>query len=216
MAKIIKNDPWIPIANDLILKEMRIIGTKGFFILCHLLIHAQQNYDYYITDLEEIRQMSRVKDIRTVKKYVKLLIEYKYITISKDIDSINKHVKINIKILYRNKILKNGYYFQVPIELFVKNFKQIKDIGWALLCNLIFYYNMEYGYAFPSYNTLQGNLLVSSKTVSKYINILIKNKLIYLRKQEKSYFMLDENDNEVWKWSHNKYVVKYLDKIKNF
>lgn len=79
-----------------------------------------------------------------------------------------------------------------------------------MLCALAVYNNYNEGYAYPTYIKLQENLKMSPNTLKKTILNLCKYELITLIHNNKVWMYYDINDNLIFRYENNRYIVNYM------
>ena len=180
--------------------------------LCYLLIICHDE-DYTITTIKSIQNIMRIKDNSTIRKLLKTLEDKELIKFDKDVDILKYKYTNNLKIvvLYKEYALNHKKGFEmIPTDIFKKYIYKIGYNGWALLCALAVYNNYNEGYAFPTYIKLQDNLKMSPNTLKNNIMILCKHELITLLHNNKIWEYYDSNDNLIFRYENNKYIVNYM------
>lgn len=211
MQKILDKINWIPVSNDTIHNNLiRQIDKRAFMTLCYLLILCHDE-DYTITTIKSIQHTMKIKDNSTIRKLLKLLEEKELIKFKKceDIFKYKYTDNIEIIVLYKEYALSNGFE-RIPTDIFKKYIYKIGYNGWALFCALAVYNNYNEGYAYPTYIKLQENLKMSPNTLKKTILNLCKYELITLIHNNKVWMYYDINDNLIFRYENNRYIVNYM------
>jgi hypothetical protein len=157
------------------------------------------------------------KDIRTLKKYLQLLYNIKYI--DTNYDKMPKHKPLSFNLL--NNTRKN--YTQVDIDTIHKVIDVSKEVPLQVKKNITIlnlqemalrlfyiyemYYNVYEEKAFPEYADITSNTGISSKYIVA-INRVFEQKKIVKIKHGEWYETNDENDNVVKRKSRNEYKPK--------
>jgi len=206
---------WIPVKNTTITNGIvRDIGKQTFTTLCYLMIQCHED-NYVITTMKSVQQYLGYKENRTIKKIFKCLEDNQFIRYEDDtgIDIYKYGYTNNIKIFvdYKQNALDELGYEMIPIDLFTKYYEIIGDSGWALLCSLAILNNFKDQCAYPSFEYLCSGLRLSATTLKESIDVLCKNKLISIKdKDDTIYSYEDSNGNIFYKYSRNKYYVRYI------
>lgn len=192
----------LKINNDSVTQELNNIHTKGFVILCYLL-SISDKFKTTRTSLADISKYTGIKDITTIKKYLEILLNSKYILFDDDALK-NKYYLIEVRILYE---VGSANYMLIPKLLFIDNIIEIRDIGWSLLCLLTIYYNKKWGYCCLTYRQMMDILNISSfTTLNNYIKLLQNNNLITINNKRGKII----DNNNIIKELPNLYIVNHL------
>ncbi len=162
--------------------------------------------------MKDIQGAVDIKDARTIKSTLNILIDNNYISIENNdalninILKCNKNEHITFFLNYRQEALDNKEFERMPVDIFNKYIHKINCPSWCLLCTLAVYNNKRCGYAFPKYEHLQNILGISSQSLKDYIDTLITHKLIRLNQDKGTLY---EYGDGIWRFHRNNYYLTY-------
>jgi len=149
------------------------------------------------------------KDRRKLKIYLDELYDLKLI--KNKINTLPRYKQITIDIAKIN----SKHFIFIP-ETLIENIKIIGEIGLRLICYYMSHINKKQPYAFPSYETLENNLDISSHTITRYNKILEKdNHLIKIDKQKNEGNFINPITGKSFVKFNNHYYLR-LDNILKF
>lgn len=201
------------------------IGTEGFTTYCALL-YIKGNKNKFQVSIKEIQNVlcrnydkrpiityskkksnyiNVIKDTRTIKKYLKLLIRENLIKIEGDIEKIDK-IRINDYMVINiiQKEYKKGF---TPIiyDLILDKVHTIGHIGFSLLYILTSLFNKNF--ANPSEEYLKNVIKRDRNTVRTYLYLLQEKELIKIFPQSPILLGKDKNGKDLYKYVPNHYIV---------
>jgi len=212
------------------INPIHTIGTEGFLLyhyflyeqgnkpICNLSIRMIQeflNRDYdkrpIITYTKnKCNPVSLMKSKKTIVKYLKILVNNKYIKIHNGVPSnINKPMIIQCV-----KTEETGFD-AFPIALFINKIHRMGHIGFTILCLLGKNFNSTYGtiscegFANPSEEYISKVTNRDFKTVRAYLRLLESQKLIKIKKQPAIVKGVNEYNYPIYEFINNHYEVGY-------
>jgi len=223
------------------------IGTEGFALYCYLLTQQGQKTYSQITikmistfmdrevdkpkeliyNKNKVCNVGKLKSKKMIIRYLNLLNEYKLIIFDKSINyGINSIIIIKTVRVTDEQIEEYGFTM-ISEELFVDYIHKIGHIGWSLLYILTRLHNDGYGsiscegFANPSEEYLKSIIKKDVKTISAYLYMLKKYKLITIEKNAPVFKGKNNHGVEIFDFIPNNYVVKnrlvdtkyYIEKI---
>lgn len=208
------------------------IGTEGFTIYC-MLLQIKGSKDKFQVNIKQIQQLLKgsdyknrpkikysknkinhinvIKDVRTMKKYLKLLHKYKLINIKEDIDKIKANDFIIIDVMESK--YKNGFT-AIAENLILDKIHMIGHIGFSLLYILTSLFNENFGsiscegFANPSEQYLGNVIKRDVNTVRAYLYLLQRMKLIKIKTQAPILLGKNKNGIDIFQYIPNNYIVK--------
>lgn len=158
------------------------LDALSFVVYAYILRDKFKNFnvDTFPVSLGDMRDTLAVKDNRTIKNSIIKLNKYNMISGVPDKINFKSKIYINIADLKRRK------FTQLPIQLLEK-VSHIGAEGFRLLYYYESYINRKESwklYAYPSYKKIAEDLKIGFETISKYNDILVKNKMIKIEKFE--------------------------------
>lgn len=214
------------------------ISTEGFSIYSYLLM--KQGVDNYVEvslkmiqtffkresddkckliySQNKIKNVSRIKDKRTLIKYLDYLnnniklIEYDGIVSSRDV-RINDIIYIKV----HKFDTSDGKFEMINNDIFSDYIHKIGHIGWGLYCVLSRLHNYNFGsetsigFACPTQEYLSSVLHIRPNTLSAYSKLLERCKLIDIEVSKPKFSHYDVNGNEIFEYTPNSYIVKAKD-----
>lgn len=194
---------------------INIIKPIGFSILCCLVYLERENYTTtWVGQIMDIMDL----DKRTVNKYLAILQKNKIIDC--DIDLVKCKKKDTFTINLESYMSIEGGFELIPVSIFLKHYKTIKDYGWLILCFLTKNHNVLFGavsnegFAAMSEVVIGTHLGLNKNTVHTYVHLLAKNKIIKMTQGKNIMTGYDEVGKESYSYFPNEYVVPFKVRIK--
>jgi hypothetical protein len=158
-------------------------------------------------DPKKLSLKLKMDDIRTLKKCIESLISNGYL-----LEGVEFKRKSPISIRLSNeKLHQNPPFTQLPATVF-EFIETINYFGVRLLYYYESYINrngIHKQYCYPSIETIVKETGITKNTVTKYNDILVKNKLLKIEKHKLgTEYKYDEQDNLIFDRFNNHYYVR--------
>lgn len=207
------------------------IGTEGFAIYC-VLLKIRGTQDKFQVNLKQIQQLlsknykSRplikysttkknkinvIKDIRTIKKYIKALTREKLIETDCNVYNITVNDFMTVEILEEN--YPKGFT-AIASDLILDKLHKVGHVGFSLLYILTNLFNKDYGgeysqgFANPSEEYLSKIIKRDINTIRAYLYLLQDKKLLKIEPQSKILLCYNKDGDPVYQYLPNHYIVK--------
>jgi len=202
------------------------VGVEGLYLLFNLISHKSNLGNEYLNiSLKSLLKSTQLKDIRTVKKYIKKLIDNKLIYIKDYTEKTNQNELLDIIILYKG----NNGYKPIPKDYFQRCLRNLPPIQCSIVLILIelfkffdcynyvneetgeiIYTYLECEYAFPTLSKLADILDSDRHTVMSHITDLAKKDIISYTVLNKKPFWYTTREGFKFKNPNYRYRVKLL------
>lgn len=177
---------WLQVPTEIVRNIGFKIDEKSFAVYAFLLFKKFKafNNSEIVVLLKDIKVVTGITDNRTIKKCFSNLHDQGLIMNKIDKLPINNPLQITML-----KPYKDDFFTQIPLNL-IKSIDSIGLIGFRLMYYYESYINrndMAKLFCYPSYETIQIDLGISNFSVTKYNNMLVKEKLITITKHKAEY-----------------------------
>ena len=223
---------FIQIDNNIFLDEITIkkIGAEGFAIYCLLLIRQGGNefVDFSVSSLlvytnrtdtsrlkysDKERNVPRLNNLKTIRPYLKALENEGLLSLVTKVDLLKIRANDTIICKVKTQSSDNGF-IQIDHKLFINAIDKVGHSGWLIYCLLYRYHNTTYGsntsdgFANPSLEHMESKLGISRKTLSVYIDLLERLKLIKVEEVAPVIVGQTPQGDAIYKNFPNNYIVK--------
>ena len=229
---MVQSGRYYTISNEFVSKEnlkLKVLGSDCFALYNFLLLNQglEDSGDFSIKQIiayfnrdsnyklrygnKEVK-VSKLKDVRIIKRCIAHLIRLNYIVSDINLDTCN----INSVIIYNIDICKirdDTNYSRINNELFKDYIYKIGHIGWSIYFVLYRLHNenfggeMSKGYANPSIEYIMACTGLSNKTIISYIALLENCKYIKVDRSEPVFSEYDKDGKSIFKTPANQYTV---------
>jgi len=206
------------------------VDASGVHLLFSLICHPHTQQSTYVSvTLKSLLSRQNYNDMRTLKKYIQLLIKHNYIYIE-DYNDKKTNDDLDILILYNNHSTLG--YKPIPIDYFNRCLLHLTPIQSVIVLYLIerfklydcynyidettkktVYSHIKCEYAFPTLDRIAKDFGADRHTIKLHIDILAKKKIISYTISNKTPFWTMTKEGYRMKNPNYRYRVRLLQRV---